>query len=170
MAADKISLVELFERHVLYEVWMLVETYNRLEAGVADRVVGNALIESFCIHARALVDFFNDRKGAKASSFAEPTYVSFAKGDIPDALKSKLSTQIAHLTLTRTSNPAKKIDRAARQELFLKIATELNNFLQHLKPEYHALCPSDLKVRLSSVVTPAPSSSQATNAVTTTST
>jgi hypothetical protein len=144
MAAHE--LTELFERHLLYEIWMLLETHKRLESPVSDVVIGNALIESFCIHARALIDFFNDRKGAKASSFALPTYVRFPAGSIPVDLVTKLNTQIAHLTHNRTSDPTQKIDHVARRDLLVKIVAELTNFLQHLKPEYRILWPSTLKV------------------------
>jgi hypothetical protein len=153
---------------------MLFETRTRLIAGVNDVVLRNALIESFCIHARSLIDFFNDRKGAKASDFTEPTYVPFPNGPIADTLVTKLSTQIAHLTLNRTADPQKKIDHTAREELTTKLAAELVNFFGNLKPEYQALWPSSLKIPNSSppaagvaCVTSAPT---ATNAITITST
>jgi hypothetical protein len=46
---------EIFERHFLYELWMLLKTRKLLigaEDGAFGRIVLNALIESFCVHAR----------------------------------------------------------------------------------------------------------------------
>lgn len=44
-----------------YELWMLDETFKRLNEPLTDQVIANALIESFCIHARQLIDFFENR-------------------------------------------------------------------------------------------------------------
>jgi hypothetical protein len=45
-------------RYLFYEFWMLAETHKRLLAGIGDAVFQNALIESFCTHARNLNEFF----------------------------------------------------------------------------------------------------------------
>src|SRR5262245_7531592 len=105
MTTDK----ELFEHHFTYEVWMLIETRSRLLGSVSDVVVRNALIESFCIHARQLIDFFNGKGGSNASSFADTAYVPFVGGTASSDLIVKLNTQIAHLTYKRTDNPTDKI-------------------------------------------------------------
>jgi len=168
MAAET-SMTELFERHLLYEVWMLFETRARFVAGVDDTVVRNALIESFCIHARGLIDFFNDKKGAAVSAFTNFAYVPFANGPVPEKLVTKLSTQIAHLTRKRSSDPREKIDQAAREELLLMVSDELRNFRNHLLPEYRSLWPKSLPAAPSEAPT-STTKSRATNAITTTST
>jgi hypothetical protein len=43
------------EYHLDYEIWMLEQTYTRLRD---DEVIKNAIIESFCVHARNLLEFF----------------------------------------------------------------------------------------------------------------
>lgn len=46
-------------KHLRYEVQMLGETFRRLEAPeFVDQTTINSLIESFCIHARNLNEFF----------------------------------------------------------------------------------------------------------------
>jgi hypothetical protein len=136
------DLKEIFQLHLVYEGGMLAETHARLKARTYDDpVVVNALIESFCIHARGLIDFFNGRKGVKASSFTEPTYKPFPNGQISSGLIQKLNTQIVHLTLKRTTTD--KIDDDDRDELLVGITAELNNFVKHLTKEYRDLCGTD---------------------------
>jgi hypothetical protein len=145
------ELHELFERHFLYEVWMLVETRQRLGWAILDDiVVRNALIESFCIHARALNDFFNDKKGAKASWFTLGTYAPSERAADYGAAISKLSTQIAHLTQRRTSDLSEKVNQIDREILFVNLIDEARNFRRDLKLEFEALWPSILEL----VVTP----------------
>ena len=43
------------EYHLNYEIWMLEETNKKRHV---DEVIKNALIESFCVHARNLFEFF----------------------------------------------------------------------------------------------------------------
>jgi hypothetical protein len=61
---------EILAHHLVYEVEMLVSTLVRLEAGIRDdRVMAYAFIESFSLHARNLIEFFQlpkpDRDKAK---------------------------------------------------------------------------------------------------------
>src|SRR5262245_16629784 len=103
MATD---LKEVLGRHLVYEGWMLIETRRRLLGATdemvrnvvrTDTVVRNALIESFCVHARNLIRFFRDRDDAKASKFTDVAYTPFANGAIASDLVSKLNDQIMHL-------------------------------------------------------------------------
>jgi hypothetical protein len=64
------------------------------------------------------LSFFDGKKGAAASAFAETTYVPFSDGQISGTLVTKLNTQIVHLSRNRTSDTTKKIDDVARRELF----------------------------------------------------
>ena len=40
---------------------------SRITAPHQDQVIVNALIDTFCIHARQLTDFFNNRQGVRAT-------------------------------------------------------------------------------------------------------
>ena len=120
---------------------MLLETRNCLSRGVIEKLVRNALIESFCLHARALVDFFNGKKGADAAAFADDDYKPFPDGHDLGDLIVKVNTQIVHLTGKRTANQNEKINHRDRETLLQGVWAEVTNFLRHLKPEYHPLWP-----------------------------
>jgi len=88
--------------HVRYEWNMLARTWDRLESK-HDPVITNALIESFCIHARNLIEFYRNKKGyLNAKDFAGGTYkakfVAPTSGEIGTKLHAKLNQQVAHLT------------------------------------------------------------------------
>jgi hypothetical protein len=133
-------------------------------AGVADDVLRNALIESFCIHARTLIDFFNNKQ-AGVSRFIDGAFVPFSNGKVAAALTTKLNAQIAHLTMERTAKGIDKIGDAERQELLDKIMPEVVAFGRSLKGRYHSAWKYDVDaVQLRrAVVASVPSS--ATNAI-----
>lgn len=85
---------ELLHVHVRYELNMLFGTFEHLQNPAPNIVVANALMESFCMHARALLDFFDNTQGLQAREFAETTYSPLPKGQlgISDALTEKLNT------------------------------------------------------------------------------
>lgn len=144
MSKKSADLRDLFERHVLYEVLMLVGTRECIHAGEADTIKHNALIESFCIHARLLIEFFNNPTADGPSSFAEPTYVAFEGGQLTGPLFRKINAQIAHFSLKRTVDPSKAMDRATLEQIYVRLADEIANFERHLKPEYRRLWPGAL--------------------------
>ena len=64
MAKEKLNrtlagLDEVLSKHLQYEIHMLGFTYGALRQPV-EKSTGYALIESFCIHARNLIDFFRE--------------------------------------------------------------------------------------------------------------
>jgi hypothetical protein len=69
-------LMDIIEEHLPYEIDMLRHTYRQLSvvskvdpAHETNEQRANrcALIESFCVHARSLIDFFaDDKKGTDA--------------------------------------------------------------------------------------------------------
>jgi hypothetical protein len=130
---------EIFKEHLHYEIDMLLATFDRLRAPVYDPVAANALIESFCIHARNLDDFFLGRRGAKAETYAKPSYKPYDGGGISSTLDKKLNTQIAHLTDARTSDPTQKINPNDRLELVRTLLAEVHNFAKHLQSRYEPL-------------------------------
>jgi hypothetical protein len=135
---------------------MLVGTRECIHAGEAETIKYNALVESFCIHARLLIDFFENRRVDGAGTFAEPTYIAFEDGRLADSLLKKISTQVGHLSLKRTVDPSKMIDHATLEQIFLRLAAEIANFRRHLKPEYRSLWPSSLEVSVAPVMACAP--------------
>ena len=135
---------EFVERHFFYAVWMLNEARKKIEAGHDDLVIRNVLIESFCTNARALIYFFKGQGGADAKNFTDDGYQRWAAVELPIKVVGKLSTQIAHLSLERTSVETEKIDRAFQQRIYAAIVVEIENFRRHLRKEYQHFWPSDL--------------------------
>ena len=113
------DLDELLHVHVHYELDMLFATFEQLQTPVPNVVVGNALFESFCMHARALIDFFDNTQGLQAREFTDTAYRPLPKDQlgISDTLTEKLNTQIADLTKRRADAAALKIGVNERQQL-----------------------------------------------------
>lgn len=133
-ATDK----EMLGHHLAYEFEMLQGTYSMLANDLDDKIITNALIESFCIHARQLIEFFNNKQGRKAEEFTGGTYAAKHVGSLGDVVK-KLNTQIAHLTGERTANSNDKIGSIDRCELLMALEQEAQNFTFHLAPAFKGI-------------------------------
>jgi hypothetical protein len=134
-----------FDHHVRYEIAMLRCTFSDLAVRNIRDCQTNALIESFCIHCRNLIDFFMEKRGpsegyAAARHFAVAEYQPFPKSVSP-TLYGKLSQHVAHITYSRTANDANKINAEDRVELLTLIEDEIRNFREHLKPSYRFFDP-----------------------------
>jgi hypothetical protein len=126
-------------KYLCYEIEMLGLSKARLEAGeIKDRVVINALIESFCTHARNLNEFFLERSGwrdsLKASAFTDVAYKPPRRTKRRIALFDKINQQITHLTVKRTSNVRQKIGPRYRDEMYKTLYADLLKFNRHLRP------------------------------------
>lgn len=134
---DESQLTELLE-HLRYELDMLFGTYERLEVPSSDLVCGNALIESFCLHARQLLDFFNNEQGLRANEFTTAQYVPLTSAvvGVSETLAQKLNTQIAHLTKKRVSVSTEKIGADDRDQLRSGLERALRHFEAHLRPPF----------------------------------
>lgn len=78
---EQSMLEEILTMHLGYEVEMLVSTYGAIvktrpprEGDGYGLTVLNALIESFCIHARAIDEFLRNDVGVRARAFTGPNY------------------------------------------------------------------------------------------------
>ena len=140
---------ELFDEHLFYECQMLVHTQQALLAAAWFHPIGNALMESFCFHARNLIEFFDGGPNVNFSLFAKPSFKPWASGRVRDVLVRKLNTHLAHLTPKRTSDPKRKIGEVERAELFAALSVEIGHLRAHLKPQFS-------RARLDEAVTPLP--------------
>ena len=111
--------------HVFYEMAMLIGIPKKLDS-TYDDITKNALLESFVIHARQLVDFFYDHRqkddGIVSSDFFDDPVREWRKvrGKEENHLKElvkRAGEEIAHLTLTRVQ-PKKDWN-------FVRIANEI---------------------------------------------
>jgi hypothetical protein len=96
--------------HLAYEIRMFNETARILMSGAfGEGVIRNALLESFTVHTRQLLQFFHP-SGAKQSDvlaehyFDDPMVWRKIRGGIPSpvsAVNQRVGREIAHLTYGR---------------------------------------------------------------------
>jgi len=97
--------------HLQYEFWMLVQVAQAIASGIAERGwLANALLESFVIHFRSLVDFFYPSVSAKVDDvlasdyFGSPDDWARIRPLLSETLtagKARAHKEIAHLTYAR---------------------------------------------------------------------
>jgi hypothetical protein len=116
---------------------MLRTSFDRLKLE-HDQFLNNALIETFCLHARALLEFYagSNRRNAHARLFTDKQYVclDLRPGTRAKKLKDMLDQQLSHLSLKRDST--KQIDVPERAELFELINNEHQRFKKHLTSKW----------------------------------
>jgi hypothetical protein len=147
------AMIEMVNHQVPYEVGMLRCTFLLLSRGVPEgadqRAVLNANIESFCIHARNLIEFFSrestkpkDKAGAR--HFTLSSYRAFKMPKTEERLVEKLNEQIAHLSYKRTTKDEEKILGSDRAVLLWILEDEIARFGKSLRDEYKALWPQEM--------------------------
>jgi hypothetical protein len=152
-------LQTIFELHLPYEIDMVRRTYRKLSSlpnidPVPAEILlcRNALVESFCVHARSLLDFFSNHRGkngddAVASDFTNGYTLTFDPEKEPiKALRRKLNKQLFHLTKERTADVDKnKFDVSTDGLAALqKLEAAIERFKNCLKPDFRQLiCTAD---------------------------
>ncbi len=136
--------------HLPYELLMLYFSHDSLQRPV-HILAANSFIESFCVHARNLLDFFYNVKYADQSRLRltavhfVPTESPFAKkrkfGKEIGSLYEKLHDQIFHMG-QRSSQIEGKISPAERQKLFYSIENAWTSFYPEMIPDLRAYIPS----------------------------
>src|SRR5579862_5901937 len=145
MAKD---LIEYLGVHLDYEVKMLNGTYFAIPraplANDETSIVKDALIESFCIHARALFEFF--REEASRHEYTSSTY---ARCGHEEKYRQRLNTQIAHVIYEgRTADDAKKINSLELFEMLNDLRQEWTRFKAARKAPYDTINLRDVAVYL----------------------
>ena len=120
--------------HLQYEFWMLLSVANALGSGIASQGwLTNALLESFVIHFRALLDFFHPAETPKADDVVASDYFddqeewSRLRPQLSEALrtaKRRAHKEIAHLTYARLDVTPK-----AKPWAFVDIANEIGSLM-----------------------------------------
>ena len=109
---DDLELSEMARRHLAYEIKMVRETANALRGkGIGPRSFRNAMLETFLIHYRNLLDFFYaDKKRSLAHDVRAADYVIDAKrwrerrprmDKEASSNRERVNAQLAHLTYRR---------------------------------------------------------------------
>jgi hypothetical protein len=137
--------IAITAEHLPYEIEMLYHTAVRLFAAgvptVPDAVTRCALLESFALHLRVLVDFlWNDRRGqpedALAGDFFPDGEWRALRPPKPSSLTAaakKAGMQVAHLSYNRI--PLTPDQKGWRGSLLCDIAPALRAFVDHVPRE-----------------------------------
>ena len=149
---DKI-LMDIIEEHLPYEIDMLRRTYMQLSVlskidpdrePDEQRATRNALTESFCVHARSLIEFFADNKkgaDAVACEFTDNRFTQLdrSKGPIKTIRDIKLNKQIFHLTKNRTIVDSEKFDVGKDgMDVLQIIEPAIEHFTNFLLPDFRS--------------------------------
>jgi hypothetical protein len=132
MSSRKRSDQELIEAsdHLHYELWMFISLANAMATGVfGDGVLNNALLESFTVHTRILLDFlYADRAqkdDVKAEDFFEDpsewTSIRPEKTETLIGVHRRVAKEVAHLTYARQD-----VTQETKPWPFVQIANEAN--------------------------------------------
>jgi hypothetical protein len=119
------------DKSICYELDMLNETADILQKGQADKVLHDALLESFLLHARNLYEFFNPTqfiKGKEDSVIADDFLDvpnSLGKADISSFDKDKANNLLTHISYSRA---AEYLDDEGWP--YLKIQEEINTAMK----------------------------------------
>jgi hypothetical protein len=152
---DKI-LIDIIDEHLPYEIDMLRLIYKELEslsktnpASEREQAIRFALIESFCVHSRSLIDFFVDKRtqsdDAVASDFANGFTGLDPSKEPVKSLRTKLNKQIFHLTKARKVAAAEKFDVGSDGMVILRLVEqEIVKFKACLMPDFQGFkCNTD---------------------------
>jgi hypothetical protein len=135
---------EFLREHYLYEVNMMRATFAALQQRQPQHL-GNALIESFALHARILMDFYLPKArgdDAIAAHFtATGCFVGHATAGMPPELRQKINKQITHLTYARVN--ASKLNQRDRLILLRLVELDHAAFTLAVSPEFMAAFASD---------------------------
>ena len=108
---------EFFNEHLPYEISMLRAAYDLARAN-RPASEHNALVDSFLMHARNLIEFFKDRPGCDFDPrmFTNASY-QLNRDFIADQLSARINAHVSHLTTRRISQAADELgmtDRGVR--------------------------------------------------------
>jgi hypothetical protein len=126
------------EKHLDYEYFMLVAVAQAMASGIAHQDwLTNALLESFVIHFRSLVDFLYPPANAKEDDvlstdyFEDPTVWERIRPPLSDLLRGgrvRAHKEIAHLTYARLA-----VTPETKPWAYLEIAREVHELMVKFK-------------------------------------
>ncbi|MCG2711409.1 MAG: hypothetical protein L6416_03685 [Candidatus Omnitrophica bacterium] len=83
--------------HVLYEI----EMFTALPIESASKLISNAIIESYLVHARVLCDFFQNSNRIKDDILCSDYGFTASTLTIPEDIETRFDKCLAHLTYSR---------------------------------------------------------------------
>lgn len=130
--------------HLSYEIAMCHQTATNIRFGnVAEGVLKNALVESYALHLRNLIEFLywktsKNRDGLSASDFVRSREAWLkGRGRIPKVLTvahDRANKQVLHFTKKRFASGAPETHWLPGVEL-AALANGLRTFVDHADPE-----------------------------------
>jgi hypothetical protein len=131
------SLDEFFTEHLAYEIGMMRDSIHALATrDKLSEFEKNAFIETFCLHARNLIEFFKQKDPCDFDPRDFTNGFELNKRFIGDGALPKINKQVSHLTKGRTEDPTQKIDGQELTDVHKAIEAEIERFAPHLKPEW----------------------------------
>jgi hypothetical protein len=127
----------LLRKHLPYELDMLEHTFHLLHSSDdypkkirEDRVVSNALIESFWTHARNLIEFFNQNKGDGLKGVASPQDMTegYSADTRMKELDQMINVQISHLQYDRPALTEEQLNFPEMDRVRSVIGREVEKF------------------------------------------
>lgn len=148
---DKI-LGEFLRRFLRYEMEMLSNTYAILANPPNNQLLVNVFIESFCVHARNIIEFVMNHHACDVDPrwFTNDNY-QIRRDFLRKSLRDRVNAQIAHLSYERTTDTKKKIGSQDRKELVDVVEQQLSRFHGHLKDEWKSSFSFELNISTISV-------------------
>jgi hypothetical protein len=119
--------------HLHYEYWMLISLANAMSTGIFGKErLNNALVESFTIHTRIILDFLYSEEPRNDDVVAED-YIDpgewhklrTQKSLLLQGVHKRVGKEIAHLTYSR-----QQVTDEDKKWPFLQIANEINVVFQ----------------------------------------
>jgi hypothetical protein len=123
---------EFFTQHLPYEIDMLHATYELARAS-RSAPEHDALVESFLMHARNLIEFFQDRPSCDFDPrmFTVGSY-QLNKDFVAEAVLPRINRQISHLTVKRMSRDADKLGPRDWALILRALEEEISRFTKAL--------------------------------------
>lgn len=102
---------DILHEHLGYEIDMVASAIAAIAAGDADWFRRMCAIEAFWLHARTLLEFFEDRTAPSRTAAAQHFTDKPIEFEIPSRTKYEalMNDQIAHLNYGRTRNELEKL-------------------------------------------------------------
>lgn len=129
---------EFFTEHFPFEISMLRATYE-LARAPKPAAEHNALVESFLMHARNLIEFYKDRPSCDFDPrmFTVASY-QLNKDFIPDSVVARINRQTSHLTAKRISHASDELGPRDWTLILRALEEEMNRFAKALTRDYAA--------------------------------
>jgi|688.fasta_scaffold1093249_1 hypothetical protein len=138
-------------KHYIHEVNMLRQVFRHHKVA-NNQIVKNALYDSFCVHARALWDFFSSVSAKGDDVIAQHFASNWNPGNsivsqLPSSQRDAINKQVAHLTDKREN--AVPIDDAQMQSIHDALVNDDANFQNQVDLRYRSCFDEEIQASTS---------------------